>query len=123
MNKKVLVIEDETSLRFLLCERLSSENFQIFSASNGVDGLSLALQEKPNLILLDIMMPGIDGNHVLEEIRKNDWGKKAHVIILTNLNTSEELAKALELEAFEFYVKSNIKIEDLMQKIIQYLKK
>ena len=85
-KKSILIVEDELSLQKVLTEKLSHEGYLIIQASNGQEGLDSALREKPDLILLDILMPVMDGSAMLEKLRADEWGKKAKVIIIINLS-------------------------------------
>ncbi len=120
-KKTILVVEDETPLRNALCDKLTSEGFNTLGARNGQEGLIVALQEHPDLILLDIVMPVMDGVMMLHKLRADTWGSGAHVIILTNLSDNENVAKAMEQEVFEYIVKSNIKVEELVRRIKETL--
>ena len=104
MNKKILIVEDEKVIREALKTRLLEEKFQILEAKDGERGLAVALQEKPDLILLDIIMPVMDGMTMLKYLRKDAWGKKAKVIILTNLSDSTKVQEALEHDTNDYLV-------------------
>jgi DNA-binding response OmpR family regulator len=122
MNKKILVIEDEASLLKVLNTKISSEGFEVLQARNGEEGLKLALKEHPDLILLDIVMPKMDGMTMLEKMKEDKWGKDAKVIILSNLSEAEKTADILNANIKDFLVKSDWSINDLMKKIKKELK-
>lgn len=115
--KKILVIEDEFALRDTLKEVLLQERFLVSVATNGEEGLALALTEHPDLILLDIILPRMDGITMLKKLREDVWGKGAKVILLTNLDTNKEVAAAVEQGAYEYLVKSDWKIDDVVAMI------
>lgn len=115
--KIILIVEDESSLLLVLHDRLREEGFQIFKAADGKEGLKLALEEHPDLILLDLLMPVMNGVEMLKELRKDEWGKEASVMVLTNLSTDEKLAEVREFGVTDYLVKSDWKIEDVVQKI------
>lgn len=117
MSKKILIVEDEPSLIKALEEKLHQAGFETISAKNGEEGLSLAMSDKPDCILLDIIMPRMDGMTMLKELRKNDWGKNALVIMLTNLSDGEYAHSAAESGAYDFLVKTDWKIGDVIDKI------
>src|SRR3989338_8237730 len=118
LNKKVLIVEDETPLRNAVGDILSFEGFTVFQARNGQEGLDIALKEHPDLILLDLMMPVMDGLTMLGKLRQDpDWGKDASVILLTNINDPEKIAQATEAGTYDFLVKSDWNIEDVVKKI------
>ena len=93
---KILIVEDDQSLLQALTLRLERENFKIISARDGEDGLEQAKNLHPDLILLDIIMPRMDGITMLKKLRTDEWGKKVSVIILTNLSDAEKEADAIE---------------------------
>ena len=122
-DKTVLVVEDEFSLMRAVLEKFKNESFTTLQARNGVEGLAIALKEHPDLILLDIMMPKMDGISLLRELRKDVWGKDAKVVMLTNLSDNEKLAEAEELGIDDFFIKTNLKIEDILKKVLEKLNK
>lgn len=115
--KKILIVEDEISLLNAIRDKLTHAGFSIIQAHNGKEGLEIALSEHPDLILLDIMMPVMDGITALKKMREDDWGKDAKVIILSNLSDNEKVAQALEQGTFDYLVKSNWKLEALVEEI------
>jgi CheY-like chemotaxis protein len=117
-DQKILVVEDETPLRTAISDILSFEGFTVFQAKNGQEGLDLALQHHPDLILLDLMMPIMDGLTMLEKLRTDqEYGKRAAVILLTNINDPEKVARATDAGSYDFLVKSDWNIEDVVRKI------
>ena len=118
IDKKILIVEDETPLRNAVSDILTFEGFEVFQAKNGQEGLDTALREHPDLILLDLMMPIMDGLTMLEKLRQDPvYGKKAAVILLTNINDPEKVAMATEAGSYDFLVKSDWNIEDVVKKI------
>lgn len=123
-QKTILIIEDEASYRKILDERLSKEDFKVISAKNGDEGLISALRDKPDLILLDLIMPKITGIELLRELRRyDDWGKTVPVFIISVLSSSNEQINKyiIELEPTYYFEKTTIKIEDLIEKIKEKL--
>ena len=119
-NKKIILItEDEKILRDVLHSKLASEGFSVLEAKNGEDGLTISLREHPNLILLDLMMPKIDGMSMLKKLRADDWGKTVPVIILTNLTSADEGRNKdiTELEPTYYFIKTDKKIEEVIDSI------
>lgn len=118
MEKKsrILIVEDETSLRNALCDKLAYEGFVVLEAKNGEEGLAVALHEHPDLILLDIVMPVMDGITMLSKIRIDAWGKDAKVIVLTNLSDI-----AITHSSYDYLVKSDWKIEDVVARVRERL--
>ncbi|MBT3690297.1 response regulator [bacterium] len=119
--KKVLVVEDERTLRDALVKKLSKEEFTVLSAKDGKEGLDTALAEHPDLILLDILMPKMNGIEVLQKLREDEWGAKAKVIVLTVLNDQKKILEALEKGAYEYLVKSDWKLEDIVERVKEKL--
>jgi len=117
MEKKILIVEDELSLLNVLQEKFENEGFDVLGAKNGKVGLGLALSEKPDLILLDIVMPIMDGITMLKELRKDKWGKDACVIMLTNLNESGKVSESLEKGVHDYLIKTDWSLKDLVKKV------
>jgi len=121
-SKKILIVEDEAELRDMIAGELEEEGIGVLHARDGQEGLDLALQEHPDLILLDVFMPNVDGLTMLEKLRQYEWGKNARVIILTNAeNDVEKMAKALKNDVFEYLVKSRWSLDVVMQRIREKL--
>jgi len=124
-KKKVLIveiIEDEASLSNALSDKFTHEHFEVLQAKNGEEGLATALREHPDVILLDILMPRMDGIAMLKKLRTDAWGKSAHVIILTNVGDMGKIAEAMRNEVFEYYVKSDTQIENIIESVKKTLK-
>jgi DNA-binding response OmpR family regulator len=117
--KKILIIEDESALQKTLGEVLSQQGYEVLSALNGEIGLKLAQSKKPDLILLDLVLPKIHGFDVLKKIKDNPETKEIPVIVLTNLESIEDIKKAMELGATTYLVKANYSLEELTIKINQ----
>jgi DNA-binding response OmpR family regulator len=123
-NKKVILItEDEKSLQGALNDKLVNEGFTVLVAKNGVEGLEISLNKHPDLILLDLDMPKLNGMEMLRELRKDDWGKSVPVIILTNLPSSDEnIHKDItELEPTYYLTKIENGLEKISDKIKERL--
>lgn len=122
MGPKIVIIEDEPMLLKALNIELLGEKFQIASAQNGVSGLELVEKEKPDLVLLDLLLPRISGFDVLQKMKENPETKNIPVIILSNLSEEDQVKKALKLGAEDFFIKSNIKLEQIVKKVKTVLK-
>ena len=120
--KRVLVVEDDSALRSIIRDNLTREGLTVLEAKTGKDALKQALTERPDLILLDIILPDMDGIKVLKEIHADSWGKTAKVIMLTNLSDNKSVASSLEFGSYDFIVKSDWKIEDVMKLVRDKLK-
>jgi DNA-binding response OmpR family regulator len=115
--KKILFIEDESALQKTFGEILRGEGYEMISALDGEIGLRKAKSEKPDLILLDLILPRINGFDVLKELKKDDLTKNIPIIILTNLERAEDIQKALELGATTYLVKANYTLEEVLKKV------
>jgi len=115
--KKILFIEDEQTLQKTLGDFLGREDYKAISALDGEIGLKLARIEKPDLILLDLVLPKIHGLDVLKALKENPVTRKIPVIILTNMEGMEEVNRAIELGATTYLVKTSYKLEEVVEKI------
>lgn len=123
-KQKVLVVEDDPPVLLALVDKLTREGFHVFEAKNGKDGFTTALKERPDLILLDLLMPVMDGSTMLTKLRQeNAWGKAVPVMMLTNLSTAEiETIKAvIEAEPVYYLVKTNWSMADVMDRVRETL--
>ena len=118
-KKKILVIEDEATLQKALNDILSQEGYDVLSALDGVSGLDLALKENPDLILLDIILPKLDGFEVLKKLKEEN--SQIPIIILTNLSDINDIQKALDLGATTYLVKADFHLDDVLKKIKETL--
>jgi DNA-binding response OmpR family regulator len=123
MSYKILIVEDDESLHNALKDKFAKEGFIVFQAHDGEQGLKMALEQHPDLILLDILMPKMDGLTMLKKFREVDKDKKTPVMLLSNLTDVKEISEALLLGAKEYFVKSNWKLEDLVAKVNDKLNK
>jgi DNA-binding response OmpR family regulator len=120
-KKKLLIIEDDIVLQKALSDYLVTEDFEIKCAEDGEVGVRMALEEKPDLILLDIVLPKKDGYTVLTEVRANESTKYIPIVLLTNLGSISDVEKALELGATTYLVKADYKLEEVTAKIKEIL--
>ena len=118
MKKTILIIEDELPMLKALADKFSLEGFEILEAKDGAEGLEAAISKKPDLIILDIFMPVMDGKAMFEKLRQDAWGKTVPVIILTNLNPDDKTLDQLMKNGPSYYfVKSKWKLEELVSKV------
>jgi DNA-binding response OmpR family regulator len=121
---KILIVEDELVINKAYADELRDEKFFVLTATNGRDGLELALREKPDLILLDILMPIMDGLTMMDKLREKDlYGKNVPIILLTNLSASEEkIMRAITKNEPAYYlVKSDWNLSQVLEKIKERL--
>ena len=116
-KKKILIVEDDSVLQKALEEFLVAEGFEVVCAIDGEIGVQKALSEKPDLILLDIVLPKKDGYEVLQEVKANEETANIPIVLLTNLGSLSDVEKALELGATTYLVKADYKLEEVTQKI------
>ncbi|MEK9148251.1 MAG: response regulator [Patescibacteria group bacterium] len=115
--KKILFIEDEPALQKAMGDFLKSQGYVVFSALNGPDGLELAKSQHPDLVLLDLILPGIPGLDLLERLRAREETKAIPVIVLTNVESSEAVERAVELGATTYMVKTNYSLDEVLEKV------
>ncbi len=120
-EKKILVIEDEGILLELLSDKFKDSGFKVFSAQSAEAGIKLALKFHPEMILLDIILPQMDGLTMLKKLRKDNWGKGVPVIILSNLNDQKKVSEAMKIGVYDFLVKSNVKLSDIVKQVKEVL--
>ena len=116
---KILIVEDEVSMLSALVDNLTASGFgHIIQARNGDEGLAMALKERPDLIILDIVMPKMDGMTMLKNLRQNPEGRNVKVILLTNLTANDSIMKGVVADEPSYYfVKSDYSIADVIQKV------
>ena len=120
----ILIVEDEETLVKILEEKLVIENFKVISASDGEEGLNLALDKHPDLILLDILMPKVDGLAMLKKLREDSWGAEVQVIILTNISDPAKVSEGMSVGPegnYEYLIKSNWSLDQIVARIKQKL--
>lgn len=114
-NKTVLIAEDEAAMLEALSSKFEKSGFNVLRAVDGEEAYEMAMAKKPDLIMLDIMMPKIDGVTVMKKIRADQsWGNKVAIIILTNLSDAESMSEAAENDVF-FLVKTDWKLDDVVE--------
>ncbi|HPT40395.1 MAG TPA: response regulator [Candidatus Paceibacterota bacterium] len=122
-NLKVLLVEDDPFLSNLLKVRLQKENVDVFLARDGEEALKKIEEDKPSLVLLDLILPKKSGFEILEKISTDPQLKDMPVIILSNLGQTSDIQRGKELGAIEYYVKAKISIDDLVGKVKTFLTK
>ena len=118
---KILLIEDDPFLLSMYSTKFEIEGYTVACADDGAKGLKMASIENPNIILLDIMMPKMNGFEVLEGLKKQDKTKSIPVILLTNLSDAERVAESLSQGVFDYLVKSDWKLENIVKKVKEKL--
>jgi len=119
LSKKILIVEDESPLLSSLKDRFESEGFDVLTASDGMTGLQITKKEKPDLVLIDILLPKLNGISMAKEINKLKLG--THMMFLTNLSDSKHISEALTTDVTDYLVKSDWNINDLVVRVKQKL--
>ncbi|PJA86690.1 MAG: response regulator [Candidatus Moranbacteria bacterium CG_4_9_14_3_um_filter_42_9] len=120
-SKKIMIVEDDSFVLDIYQTKLSQEGYTVIEARNGVEAMKKLEKEKPDLLLLDIVMPYMDGIEVLKKIRERADLKNMPVILLTNLSQKEEINVGLGLGASDYLIKSHFTPSEVMEKIKIYL--
>ncbi len=114
---KILFIEDEPALQKALGDFLQRRGYEVTAALNGADGLDAARRDRPNLILLDLILPRLSGLEVLKQLRADQNLAAVPVIVLTNVESNEAVEQAVELGAKAYLVKTNYRLDEVLEKI------
>jgi len=122
-QKKILVIEDSAGLADSLEDMLNFKGYKALKANGGQTGLDIAFSERPDLILLDLRLPDMDGFQVLRELQKDDWGNTVRVLILTAADTSENVPEDITLQPEDILHKSHWGIDNLADKVTEEMEK
>lgn len=123
MPKKVLLVEDEEIMINLLQKKLVQEGYEVLVARNGEEGLSMMKEVKPDIVLLDIIMPKMSGFEVMEEVRKDTELKKIPIVVISNSGQPVELDKAKELGARDWLIKTEFDPQEVIEKVIRQIGK
>lgn len=118
---KILIVEDDKFLRELLARKLQEEKLDIVQAIDGEEGIKKAEEELPDLLLLDLILPGINGFEVLKKLKENPKTSNIPVIVLSNLGQKEDVERALSLGAKDYLIKANFTLDEIFDKIKKYL--
>jgi len=116
-SKKILVIEDEPDILELLVDKFASEGFRVLQSTSAEKGIKLALENKPDFILLDIILLKMDGLTMLKKLRQDSWGKNVPVIILSNVTDQAKVSEAMKLGVYDYIVKTNLVLNDLVKQV------
>jgi DNA-binding response OmpR family regulator len=122
MPKKILIIEDDKFLRLLITRKLNQEGFSVIEALDGEEGLKKVKEERPDLVLLDLILPSVDGFEVLTRIQKDEAIKGIPVIILSNLGQREDIEKGIKLGAADYLIKAHFTPIEIVEKVKRILR-
>lgn len=120
-SKTILIIEDEVDLREALKTVFSYDGYYVSIASDGEMGLQMALSGKPDIILLDVLMPKMDGISVLKKLRADEWGKTVKVIVLTAVDDLEKVAEIISAGSDGYIMKTHVTVSTIAQKVKEKL--
>lgn len=120
---KIVLVEDDTFLAGMYVTKLNLEGFETHLAADGEKGLKLAKQEKPAIILLDVVLPKMSGFDVLKDLKQDPQTKKIPVILLTNLGQRDDVKKGLDLGANDYLIKAHFMPSEVVEKIKRIVKK
>jgi CheY-like chemotaxis protein len=121
MKKRILIIEDNHDLAESLVDILEVDDYEVTVKMSGKEGLAAALEIHPDLIILDIHMPGMNGYQVYRHLQRDDWGKGANVMILTASESTETIAKNINIPVEQVLFKPEISVPDLRSEIARRL--
>ena len=116
-EKKILIVEDEPDLLGILADKFTKEGFKVTTARDGEEGLTAVASDKPDVILLDIIMPRLDGMSMLKKMRVEPANKDIPVIILTNLADSDVVVNSLEHGVFDYLIKTDWQLTEVVNKV------
>ncbi|OHA62832.1 MAG: hypothetical protein A2556_01150 [Candidatus Vogelbacteria bacterium RIFOXYD2_FULL_44_9] len=122
MAKKVFIVEDDEFLRSLTVKRLEKEGYEVAVSPDGEGAMAGILKAKPDIILLDLLLPGLNGYEVLQKIRDNGETKALPVIVFSNLGQREDIEKAKAIGVNDFLIKANFTLDDVVTKVASFLK-
>lgn len=120
-TRTILIVEDDSFLLSMYVTKMEMSEYSVLQAVDGKQALKLALEKMPDLILLDILLPEMDGFEVLKALRENPKGKDMPVILLTNLGQKEEIEKGLAMGASDYLIKAHFTPQEVMSKIEKVL--
>lgn len=118
---KILLVEDDTNLSEIYSARFAAENYQVITAADGEEALATAVRERPDLIVLDVMMPKISGFDVLDILRSTPETKETKVIMMTALSQDTDRARGESLGVNKYLIKSQVTLEDVVNAVKEQL--
>jgi DNA-binding response OmpR family regulator len=120
MDKKILIIEDEPDIREAMAEAVADAGFTVFTAANGAEGFQTAITEKPDVILLDIIMPVLNGHETLKKLRQDPWGQHVKVIMLTSMDDVHNVGTAHEQNITDYLIKPHSSLAEIVNKVREH---
>ncbi len=122
-KKKILIVEDERPLTSLLATKFSALGYEVFVAHDGEEGRTMAFESKPDVILLDVLMPKCDGVTLYDDLRRDPWGKTVKVVFFTNIGDTASAKRFDDDPHASFILKADVRVEELVGLVVQELGK
>ncbi len=122
-KKSVLIVEDDQFFSGLVAQKLNQAGFEVLLAGGGEEALNVLKEKTPSLIILDLMMPGMDGFEVLSRIKKEEKTKEIPTVVLSNLGQRDEVDRAISLGADDFLIKVNFTLDEIVEKVKEIIQK
>jgi len=122
VKKKILIVEDDAFLSSLLKTRIQGDGFEALLASDGDMALKILQEEKPDLVLLDVILPKRSGFELIESLQSDPRFKSVPIVIISNLGQEADIIRGKELGVVDYFVKARISIDDLLKKVREHLK-
>ncbi len=122
-KRKILVVEDDKFLRELFVRKMFNEGFDVDSAIDAEQAFDVLKRKKPEIILLDLILPGVDGFEILTQIKKDDNLKDIPVMVISNLGQKEDIDRAMKLGAVDFLIKANYTLDEIITRVLVVLNK
>ncbi len=120
-NKKVLIVEDDNSVRKILMEELGKLSLKVLEADNGETAVKIALEQKPDLIILDVIMPKMHGIDMMRQLEKDEWGRNVQVLLLTNFADDPKVQEAVKQERCDILSKGDTNLKNILTKVKEKL--
>ena len=120
-HKTILLVEDDRTFQKQMQHKFAQEGFTLIIAEDGEEGLKKAQKDRPDLILLDIMMPKMDGMTMLEKLQKSNWGKDLPVMLVTNLDDADSTSKAAHKGVYDYLLKADWTPKQIVEKVKEKL--
>lgn len=121
MKNNVIIIEDDHAQQHALKERFTSSGFTVDSAGDGAEGLEKVLVQKPDGIVLDLVMPRLDGVGFLKKLREDEWGKNAKVVVLTNRDDTDAVSECMQYGVFQVFLKTDTELDTIVSRVREFL--
>ena len=119
--ERILIVEDEPDIREAMADALTNAGYEVLQAKNGLEGLEMATLEQPSLILLDLVMPEMDGTTMLKKLREDPWGRKAKVVVLSAMDDIKNVGTTHEYQIADYIIKTHSSLHEVVNKVREVL--